>query len=102
MIRFKMYENYIQYVDGIEDGQRKNLELERVVDGWRYDLFSIHSPELYISYRRHDAKLYLPGYGTDKDYNRIYFDKDDKDVILKLFEVFKDMIQLEGVDRWIL
>lgn len=102
MIRFKMYDNYIQYVDGMADGERKNLELEKVVDDWIYGLFSIHSPELYISYRHRHAKLYLPGYGTDKDYNRIYFDKTDKDAIIKLFEVFKDIVQLEGADRWIL
>lgn len=102
MIKFKMYDNYIQYVDGMEDGQRAKLDMYRQADGWNYDLFSIHSPELYISYHKHRAKLYLPGYGTDKDHNRIYFDKDDKDVIINLFDVFKDILQLEGADRWIL
>lgn len=102
MIRFKMYEDYIQYVDGMADCDRKNIERRRLVDGCNYHLSSINCPQLYISCRQHRAELYLPGYGTDKDYLRLYFNKTDRAIILKLFNVFKDMVQLEGVDRWIL
>lgn len=102
MIRFKMYEGYIQYVDGMKDCDRHNLELRRLVDGCVYNLCSVHYPQIYISHRCHRTELYLPGYGTDKDYYRIYFDKADKDKVINLFRVFKDMVQLEGADRWIL
>lgn len=102
MIRFKMYDNYIQYVDGMTDCERAKLDRYKQVDGWNYHLCSVHCPQLYMSFRHSHMELYLPGYGTDKDYLRLYYGKSDKAAIIKLFDVFKDMLQLEGADRWIL
>lgn len=102
MIRFRMCENYIQYVDGMADGDRHRLEQNRIVDGCTYHLCSVCRPELFITYRSHRIALYLPGWKKQKDNDNIYFNKADKDKVIKLFDVYKDMLQLEGADRWIL
>lgn len=102
MIRFRMCENYIQYVDGIEENVINKIKTDRNVYGWKYYLHKVRCPELIIREDYRIIELFLPGCEKNKDYTKLYFKENHRDLIYDFFDTFKDILQLEGVDRWIL